>query len=162
MLEVVPDLVINFRTRNFLTTKKNLMKIIKWIGHPVILIILYLLLVIEGDQFGGFFLLYLLLALPHLVLYAIIAAVGLFFMILAFNSNPDKYLNRVRLFYLIGYALLIVSLMLFFAKGNKWGTFELAIPLFSFILFGICSICFLINIFSPTSKLPIRKSLKMI
>jgi hypothetical protein len=138
------------------------MKIVKWIGHPVILVIVYLLLVIEGDQFGGFFMLYLLLALPHLVLYALVAALGLFFMILAFNLNRDKYLNRITVFYLIGYTSMIVSLVLFFAKGNKWETFELAIPRLSFILFGICSICFLINIFSSLGRPSIRKSLKMI
>lgn len=118
------------------------MKIVKWIGHPVILMIIYLLLIIDGDEFGGFFMLYLLLSLPHFVPYALIAAIGLFLMVLAFNAKGGK--KNVSIFYLVGYILMILSLIIFFSKGNKWKTFELGIPLISFILFAISSICFLI------------------
>jgi len=121
------------------------MKLIKLVGHPVVLIILYLLLIIEGDQFGGFFLLYLVLSVPHFILYSVVASAGLLFVILAFNLE-NKYWKLVPIFYVLGYALMITSLVLFFAKGNKWKTFELTVPLISFILFGISSICYLINI----------------
>ncbi len=52
------------------------MKALKIIGHPVLLISLYLLLIIEGDQFGGFYLLYLVMAIPHGVPYAIVALIA--------------------------------------------------------------------------------------
>jgi amino acid transporter len=135
------------------------MKIIKWIGHPVILVVLYLLLIIEGDEFGGFYMLYLLLSLPHLVPYSIIAAAGLSFIIIAFNSKRSE--KRIFAFYLFGYLLMLLSLIIFFSKGNKWKTFELDIPLLSFIVFGISSLCFLGWIFSLFQK-SLSKSARII
>jgi amino acid transporter len=135
------------------------MKIIKWIGHPVILVVLYLLLIIEGDEFGGFYMLYLFLSLPHLVPYSIIAAAGLSFIIIAFNSKRSE--KRIFAFYLFGYLLMLLSLIIFFSKGNKWKTFELDIPLLSFIVFGISSLCFLGWIFSLFQK-SLSKSARII
>ena len=123
------------------------MKILKFIGHPVILIIIYLLLVIEGDEFGGFFMMYLMLALPHLVPYSVVAGVGLLLVIVAFNMSA-KYWRVLPILYLLGYILMIVSLVMFFEKGNKWQTFELTVPRFTFIVFGFISICFLVNLVS--------------
>jgi hypothetical protein len=118
------------------------MKIIKWVGHPVIVMVLFLLLIIEGDEFGGFFMLYLLLSLPHLVTYSLVAAAGLILMICAFNYRGSKITAAIS--YLTGYALMLLSLLIFFSKDNKWKTFEPGVPLFSFILFGASSLCFLI------------------
>jgi hypothetical protein len=127
------------------------MKIIKWIGHPVVVIVLYLLLIIEGDEFGGFFMLYLLLSIPHLVPYALMAAAGLSLMVIAFNYKDQKMTSLIS--YLIGYTMMLTSLAIFFSKGNKWKTFEPGLPLFSFILFGISSLCFVIWIFSLCQRL---------
>jgi len=124
------------------------MKLIKWMGHPVIFLILYLLLIIEGDQFGGFFMLYLLLALPHLVPYAVIAAVGMACVIVGFNVNKPGRLHLKPILYLAGLCLMLLALVLFFGKGNKWETFQYALPTISFIIFGLCSFCFLLNIVS--------------
>jgi hypothetical protein len=121
------------------------MKAIKWIGHPVLLVIIYLLLIIEGDQFGGFFMLYLLLALPHFVPYALAAALGIACIVLGFNLRKGNYHSLKPMLFLSGYCLMILSLLVFFSKGNKWETFELAIPILTFVIFGISSLCFLIN-----------------
>lgn len=121
------------------------MKLIKAIGHPIVLICIYLLLVIEGDNFGGFYLLYLVLALPHAVLYSIIAAIGIGFIVVGFNLQGTHRLIQKSALYLLGYVLMMISLVVFFAKGNKWSTFELTMPLLSFILLGLCSICFIIS-----------------
>src|SRR6478672_4523712 len=98
------------------------MKIIRWIGHPIIVIILYLLLIIEGDEFGGFFMLYLLLSIPHLVPYSLVAAFGLVLLIFAFNYRGSKIIAASS--YLAGYTLMLLSLLMFFSKDNKWKTFE--------------------------------------
>lgn len=121
------------------------MKLIKAIGHPVVLICIYLLLVIEGDNFGGFYVLYLLLALPHAVPYSVIAAVGIGFMVVGFNLQGTHRLIQKSALYLLGFVFMITSLVVFFAKGNKWATFELTVPLLSFILLGLCSVCFIIS-----------------
>lgn len=121
------------------------MKIIRWIGHPVIIIILYLLLIIEGDQFGGFFVLYLLLSLPHGATYAIIATVGIIGLVYAFNIHSGRHSFQRLFLYVFSYLLMILALILFFSKGNKWETFAPGVPMTSFLLFAFCSLCFLIR-----------------
>lgn len=138
------------------------MKAIKWIGHPVILVIIYLLLIIEGDQFGGFFLLYLLLALPHFVPYALAAALGIACIVLGFNLRKENYHSLKPVLFLFGYCLMILALLVFFFKGNKWETFKLAIPTLSFVIFGISSLCFLINTMLLFLKKHPWKSMKTI
>lgn len=121
------------------------MKAIKWIGHPVVLIILFLLLIIEGDNFGGFFLLYLILALPHGVPYALVAITGITSITVGFNVH-NKRLEFYKIgLYIAGLLLMLISLIMFFAKGNKDATFKEPVPLFSFVFFGVCSFCFLLR-----------------
>ena len=52
------------------------MKLLKILGHPILLISIFPLLLIEGDKLGGPFLLYILLALPHGASYAVLAVLG--------------------------------------------------------------------------------------
>ncbi|MFL5788121.1 MAG: hypothetical protein ACJ748_08710 [Flavisolibacter sp.] len=124
------------------------MNLLKIVGSPVVLIIIYLLLIIEGDNFGGFFLLYLVLALPHGAPYALLAALGIACLIVGFNLNMTKRKFIKPILYLFGYCLMVGSLIMFFGIGNKWATFELTVPLFTFILFAFCSIIYLLYAFS--------------
>jgi hypothetical protein len=121
------------------------MKLIQVIGHPVLVMSLFLLIMIEGENFGGFYLLYLLLALPHGATYAVIAVSGLIFIFIGYKFYRIRYNPIKSLLYLIGISLLILSLFIFFNKGNKDATFEEVVPLISFVLFGISTTCFLIN-----------------
>jgi hypothetical protein len=121
------------------------MKTLKWIGHPVLFVIIYLLLIIEGDHFGGFFILYLLLTLPHLVPYAVVSAFGIIGVVIGYNIEKEKQLKLKLMCYFIGFCLMILALILFFAKGNKWETFNYILPTVIFIIFGICGLCFLLN-----------------
>jgi hypothetical protein len=123
------------------------MKAIKVIGHPVLLMSLFLLLIIEGDNFGGFYLLYLLLALPHGALYAVIAVAGLICIFIGYKTYRIRTHPIKPILYLLGVALMVLSLFIFFGKGNKNATFKELIPLASFVLFGISLIYFLINSF---------------
>ena len=121
------------------------MKAIKIIGHPVLLMSLFLLLIIEGDQFGGLYLLYLVLALPQGAPYAIAALCGLAFVFAGYKVYRTRKHFLKPVFYLTGFLFMLISLIVFFSKGNKWETFGLTIPLLSFIIFGVSSVCFILN-----------------
>ena len=121
------------------------MKTLKWIGHPVVFVITYLLLIIEGDRFGGFFMLYLLLTLPHLVPYSVFSAFGIIAIVVGFNIKKVKFQKIKLIFYFIGFCLMVLALVIFFSKGNKWQTFNYMLPTSIFIIFGICGLCFLLN-----------------
>ena len=136
------------------------MKLIKWIGHPVIMVILYLLLIIEGDNFGGFYMLYLMLSVPHGVPYATVAALGIAGVVVAFNIHSARHRLFKPVLYLLGFGLMIFSLILFFQTGYNWKTFQLIVPCSSFILFGICAACFLIRTmdsFLPKKERAVRQ-----
>lgn len=123
------------------------MKWIKYIGHPVLAMSVYLLLLIEGAHFGGFFLLYLLMSLSVGSLYAIIAFVGLLLLFIGYKVYR-KNLHPIKpILYVSGLVFMITALFIFFEKKERLETFELAIPTLTFIIFGIVSICFLINTF---------------
>lgn len=124
------------------------MKAIKFIGHPVLFMSLFLLLIIEGDQFGGLYLLYLVLALPQGAPYAIVALAGLILVFTAYKIYRVRAHYIKPALYVIGSLVMIFSLVLFFGKGNKWETFSLGIPLFSFIIFALSGLCFLLNALS--------------
>jgi len=121
------------------------MKTLKLIGHPVLFITLFLLLLIEGDEFGGLYLLYLLLALPHGAPYAIAALVGVICVLTGYNVGPRQARLVKPIMYLTGFIIMVSSLFLFFGKGNKWETFSLTVPLLSVIFFSISSLFFLLN-----------------
>lgn len=131
------------------------MKIIKILGHPIVLVTIFLLLIIEGAHFGGFYLLYLLLAIPHGATYAIMAIAGIILIVIAkgFITNNSNKLRAVL--YLLGLLIMNASLVLFFSRNEKTGnmeTFQGGVPLVSFIIFGLIMLCFLINIFMDLSK----------
>jgi hypothetical protein len=122
------------------------MKALKFIGHPVLLICMFLLLIIEGENFGGLYLMYLLLALPHGMPYALAAAVGIGMILIAFNLKNLGTRVASPWLYMTGFLLMHASLFLFFREGNQFATFHLLVPSITFVLFGIISISFLLNI----------------
>ena len=131
------------------------MKIIKILGHPIVLVTIFLLLIIEGAHFGGFYLLYLLLAIPHGATYAIMAVTGIILIVIAkgFITNNSNKLRAVL--YLLGLLIMNASLVLFFSRNEKTGnmeTFQGGVPLISFIVFGLIMLCFLVNIIMDLSK----------
>jgi hypothetical protein len=123
------------------------MKLIKIMGHPVLVISLFLLVIIEGEHFGGFYVLYLLFGLVAGASYALIAIAGIVVMLLGYNFYKEKQLMKPIL-YLVGWILLLVSYVVFFGDGknNNGETFHTRVPLITFVFFGLCSICLLINI----------------
>jgi predicted permease len=132
------------------------MKVIKWIGHPVVLICVYLLFITEGENFGGFYMVYLMLALPHGVPYAVLAALGIGCVVFGFNLNKKHTYWIKPLSYLIGLILMVSSLINFFATGDQSGTFENRVPLATFVIVCVCLFCFFLSALSlfqnPRSK----------
>lgn len=123
------------------------MKLIKIIGHPVLVMSMFLLLLISGESFGGFYFIFLLLGLPHGVPHAILAFAGLIAMFIGYKIYR-KHFNPIKpLLYLIGNALMIFALVTFFedSKGYTYSTFHQAVPLISFSLFGLCVLCNLLT-----------------
>jgi hypothetical protein len=119
------------------------MKIIKIIGHPVSVMCMYLLLIISGKSFGGFYVLFIFLGLPHGVPDAIVSTVGLGIMLLGYKVYRKKFHLIKPALYLLGDAVMIAGLVLFFqvAKDYSNATFQQAVPRFSFALFGLCVVC---------------------
>lgn len=123
------------------------MKIINIIGHPVAVLITYLLLLISGESFGGFYVLYILLGLPHGSPDAIISTVGIAIMLVGYKIYRTKFSPIKPLFYLVGIVVMILGLVSFFqtSKGYNNQTFHQMVPLVSFGIFGFCVLCNLLH-----------------
>ena len=119
------------------------MKILKIAGHPVLVMSVFLLLLISGESFGGFYVLYILLGLPHGVPDALLAVGGLAVMLLGYKIYRKQFSPIKPLLYLAGNALMIYSLFVFFrmSKGYNDATFHQTVPFISFVLYGLCVLC---------------------
>lgn len=120
------------------------MKRINLIGHPIVFITLYLLLMIEGkEHFASIYLVFVYNALKEGFLYAILAAVGLSLVFTGYNIYRKNLHPLKPVLYLAGMLLMILSLFVFFRDGYKSGTFEYFMPVLLFILFSISGVFFL-------------------
>lgn len=123
------------------------MRIVNIFAAPYSLIAAFCLLLISGEHLGGFYLLYLLLALPHGGLHALLALAGIALLVLTHKYGTREGFSAVRLTGAVaGVALMIGSLYAFFnynATGYNDGTFEQAVPIATFILAGCLAFVFL-------------------
>jgi hypothetical protein len=123
------------------------MKSFRLFSNPYLLIFSFLLILISGQHFGGFYLLYLLLALPHGGVHSLLAIGGV--LILLITHLKFKWVGNphVRLIGSVSGALLLVaSLAAFFIndrKGYNDQTFEQFMPLATLLLFGYLSLMFI-------------------
>jgi len=121
----------------------------KLITHPLTVIATFLIIIISGQQFGGFYLLYLILGLPHAAIHSITGVCGI--ALLLFNILQSKLWNRNQISALInlgGIVLLWLSLFLFFNndKSNyNIATFYQLLPQILLLLFLIISIYFFVD-----------------
>lgn len=142
------------------------MKAIKIITHPVLLIISFLFILISGKSFGGFYMLYLLLALPHGGVHSLVAVAGILLLVFALVRfrRENKYMIEA-IINIIGAACLVISLFLFFNKdksGYNEGTFEQIVPQMTLLLFGLLVLSFaLFNIIRSLSRKPTNGNLSM-
>lgn len=122
------------------------MKAIKFFGHPVMTICLFLVILISGESIGGVYLFYLLLALPHGLIHSILAIAGIILLLVSFNrvknvaSMAKIYMN------ITGILLLGFSIFYFFYndKGHyNYGSFSSTPFWITFSLFAISALCLL-------------------
>lgn len=122
------------------------MKLLTILTHPVLVICSFLLIMISGQHFGGFYMLYLLMALPHGGIHAILALLGMGLLLLAYAkyNRENKFLIE-PLLNVLGVGCLFFSLNIFFirSKGYNNETFNQAVPLISLGLFLLLSLGFL-------------------
>ena len=125
------------------------MKVFKFFSHPYVLIICFLMIIISGEHLGGFYALYILLALPHGGVHALLAVAGIIILLFGYHKFKRRKIHRAEiLLNLTGLLLLFGSLYLFFADDRShynWGTFEQAVPVASLFLCGAVAIVFLID-----------------
>ena len=125
------------------------MKLFKFFSHPLLLILLFCAILISGQSFGGFYLMYLVMALPGGAGFSIVAAIGIGLII--FNLLKLKRSKQYRIeaiVNIIGACLLILSLIMFFHNDkNNYNqqTFYQVVPMLTIMLFIITTVCFVIN-----------------
>lgn len=129
--------------------KSYFMKLIKIITHPVTLIISFLIIIISGQQLGGFYLLYILLGITHFTIHSVLALSGVAILLFIISKYKGKFKYLVEPFLNItGVVLLNLSIFLFFYNDKEhynYGTFYQTIPIITLILFGLLSISFSVN-----------------
>jgi TRAP-type uncharacterized transport system fused permease subunit len=123
------------------------MKVFKILSHPYTLIICFLMILISGEHLGGFYILYLLLALPHGAIHSILALAGIGVLLFTFYRFQRKKVHRAEiLLNVLGLALLFLSIYLFFANDKQhynFGTFEQVVPVSTLFFTGVIATLFL-------------------
>ena len=127
------------------------MKIFKIIAHHYSLIICFLAILISGQHLGGFYIFYLLLALPYGGIHSILAILGIIVLLTSYRLFGCNEKNLGQVLNFVGVSLLFGSLYYFFWNDKQhynWGTFEQVIPMLTIIITGFVALCFLLrNIF---------------
>ena len=124
-----------------LATKTKKMKVMKIFAHPFLIIISFCLMIISGEHLGGFYLSYLLLALPHGGIHSLFAFVGIVLLLISYNKLRDKKAAKVKsIMNIAGLLLMILSLFFFFYNDKEhynYGTFYQFVPQVSLIIFQL-------------------------
>jgi hypothetical protein len=123
------------------------MKALNFFTHPIILIVSFLIIMISGEHFGGFYALYILLALPHGGPHSVLALLGIMLLILSNATNNKRGLIR-NLLNVFGSILLVLSIVVFFyidKEGYNYGTFYQTIPVITLLLFCFLTLLFLVK-----------------
>jgi hypothetical protein len=143
------------------------MKAIKFLTNPYVLIISFLLIIISGESFGGFYLLYLFMALPYGGIHAVLAILGITLLLFSFHKYKRIGAYRIEtILNLIGALLLVFSIVSFFYNdkdGYNDATFYQAIPLTTIVIFSILVLLFLVsNIFRTPDKRRVSHNASML
>ena len=120
------------------------MKKIKILTHPYTVILSLFIILINGEGFGGFFILYLLFGLPYAVIHSLLALLGVVLLL----TNYSKYRGKKEdlpnyAIEIIGVVLLILSIFIFFYRDKQhynYGTFVQLVPVITLILFAIIAL----------------------
>ena len=132
------------------------MKTLKILSHPYLLLSLFSLILISGKSFGGIYLMYLAMALPHGGAHALLALAGVAVLIFTRERyHRQKQVVLEPILNISGAFLLVGSLLYFFSQSRyNWGTFEQTVPLVMLSLFGVCWFLFVVwNMMPGTGNL---------
>src|SRR5688500_13797368 len=125
------------------------MKALKFITHPYTLIISFCLIMISGEHLGGFYALYLLLALYYGGIHSLFVLTGIILLIVGKNINNKSKQNALPIILNIGGAVfMILSLVVFFYRdkdGYNYGTFDQVVPLISLAFFTMIVLLFIVK-----------------
>lgn len=136
------------------------MKLFRSLSSPYTLIICFCLIMISGEQLGGFYALYILLGLFAGAIHSLLAVAGMIILLISYH----RFKNRkaiLQVLNVIGVLLLFSSIYYFFWNDKQhynWGSFEQTVPVASMLLTAIVGICFLAGTFV---KLPSQKTLSV-
>ena len=117
------------------------MKMIKLFTHPVVIIIAFLLILISGEHLGGFYLLYILLGLPHGAVHSLLAIVGIGLLFFTNYKYQQQFIFNIEpVLNIMGLIMLMLSLFLFFYNDKNhynYGTFYQTIPVILLVVFAL-------------------------
>ena len=118
------------------------MKILSIIGHPALVMSLFLLVMISGQHIGGFYLLYIIMGLYIGAYHSILAILGMSMIFVGYKMFRKKLSILKPALYLFGIAILILSFISFFENSNGYNqsTFVHTVPLITLFLFGISAL----------------------
>ena len=124
------------------------MRALRILTHPYLLMASFLLILISGKHLGGFYALYLLLALPHGGLHALAALAGIALLVYATIRRKREAQAVVALMNGTGVLLLVLSLIIFFGRdreGYNDATFQQTVPQLTLLLFALLACTFFIR-----------------
>lgn len=125
---------------------------IKLFTHPVVIIIAFLLILISGEHLGGFYLLYILLGLPHGAVHSLLAIVGIGLLFFTNYKYQQQFIFNIEpVLNIMGGIMILLSLFLFFYNDKShynYGTFYQTIPVILLSVFSLSVAGFLFNNFS--------------
>lgn len=125
---------------------------IKLFTHPVVIIIAFLLILISGEHLGGFYLLYILLGLPHGAVHSLLAIVGIGLLFFTNYKYQQQFIFNIEpVLNIMGGIMILLSLFLFFYNDKShynYGTFYQTIPVILLSIFSLSVAGFLFNNFS--------------
>jgi hypothetical protein len=121
----------------------------KFITHPLTVTISFLIIIISGQQFGGFYLLYLLLGLPHAAIHSILGVFGVVLLLFNMLQSNKGNRNQISPFINVGAILLLWLSLFFFFYNDKsdynMATFYQLLPQILLLLFFVTSIYFFVD-----------------
>ena len=126
------------------------MKIFKILSHPYTLIFSFLFILISGEHLGGFYALYIFLGLLPGAIHSLLGFFGMLILVVSYQLPRTTRAYVKQALNVIGAAMMYLSIYLFFKNDTSrynWGTFEEDVPVFTLVLFGLLSFCFLIGTF---------------
>ncbi|MEI6949741.1 hypothetical protein V9K67_21315 [Paraflavisolibacter sp. H34] len=137
------------------------MKALRIAGYPLAQLFTFVLILISGEAFGGPYLVYLILALPHGGDYSVLGTGGILCLYICHKLYRIKRRAWVKpVLHLAGILLTLLSLYIFFINDRiryNYGTFLQSVPLVTLWLFGISVLCGMVLAVIQLARLRINR-----